>query len=1309
MYRARALRSRLESMYRKYLLPFALLGLASCSDPGSRFVGPDTPTATTITLSADALSFSSLGETHGLTASVSDQNGAVMPEAEVTWLTSADQVASVAADGSVAAVGSGTTTITASSGAASATAAVSVTQLPASITLSPGAPLALVGAGDQSTVTAVVLDAGGAEVPAPTLVWSSDDETIATVDEGEVEAIGGGTATITAEADGGTAPVSATLELTVGGAVLVDAAGGQFSLSNGDVSLTIPAGAVATPVFVDAQPELTLPAIPLAIPETAFDLTPDGTQFNESVTLTIAYDPSNVPSGISEADLRVHKVVGDEYVEIDGATVNVGGNTASGTIDGFSIYAIVPRVRVTTTALPTGFEGAAYSHSLEAEGGNNSYSWTTVAGAVPPGLSLASNGDVAGTPTSTGTFDVTVEVTSGGQMTQQSLSMMVTQQGTLTVTTTSAPDGIQNTDYGTESLSAVGGDGNYAWTVTSGSPPAGLSVSASGQITGVPTGSGTSDFTVEVTSAAQTAQQPLSITVWPTLSVTTASLPEGVVGTDYGTETLAASGGEGSYAWALAPGSAPLPAGLALAGNGTITGTPSSAGTSTFDVVVTSGIQSVERELSITIRAVLAVTTTSLPDGVVGVSFGDPSLDAEGGVGSYSWALAAGSGALPAGLTLETDGSITGSPTATGLSDFTVQVSSGAETAQRALSITVEALAVTTNSLPDGSPGVDYGVVSLAAAGGDGSYAWTLLSGALPTGLALAANGDITGTPTALETADFTVQVASDGLTAQAALSINVNTSFNLSVDVVQLNQGNQSADGSIGGIADRPGLLRVVVRANEANGVTPQVRVRLYDGASLLREELLDAPLTGVPVSPDLDNLTDTWNLALDAADVVPGLGVEVLLDPAGAIIENDLADNAYPLGGGALDLDVRERQPLKLLFIPIQSTFHNTLGSLTAANADDFLESSWQWLPTSEISWEMHAAFSTGEDLSTGDGWSTLLSDIQALRTAEGATDEYYHGIIGDFSGIRYGGLAYRPSSPTSRNRTGLSYDRWPYTKGTIGHELGHNLGRRHAPCGNPNGPDPDFPHDNARIGTPGYNILTGALVPSTTADFMSYCGPEWTSDYTYEEIRDWRLADTRADPSAAASQSAPSQGVLLWGRIHSGGVDLNPALTLEAVASLPSGSGPNTLRGLASDGRELFRYSFEGTSVADTPDPAERHFSFFVPLDATSLAALDQIVVDAPEGTAAQDAASSAGLPAGPVAAAAAPPTITPMSGGSVRIQWDAARYPMAVIRDRDTGQILMFARGGDAVAALGSASVDQLEVIVSDGVKSQAVVR
>ena len=272
----------------------------------------------------------------------------------------------------------------------------------------------------------------------------------------------------------------------------------------------------------------------------------------------------------------------------------------------------------------------------------------------------------------------------------------------LAVTTTALSSSTVGTPYSV-SLVATGGTSPYSWSITSGSLPAGLSLSSStGMISGTPSASGTSSFTVTVTdssSPTQTASAALTIVTAPAPALPSAlvlsgsALASGIVGTTY-QQTLQASGGTSPYTWSVASGT--LPAGLTLASTGVISGTPTHSGTSTFTVKVTdssSPAQTQTAATSITVApptSALTITSSILPSGTTGTTYQPSSLEASGGTSPYTWSIV--SGTLPAGLTLAPTGVISGTPTGTGTSSFTVRVtdsSSPAQTQSAATSITV--------------------------------------------------------------------------------------------------------------------------------------------------------------------------------------------------------------------------------------------------------------------------------------------------------------------------------------------------------------------------------------------------------------------------------------------------------------------------------------------------------------------------------------------------------------------------------------------------------------------------------------------
>jgi hypothetical protein len=532
-------------------------------------------------------------------------------------------------------------------------------------------------------------------------------------------------------------------------------------------------------------------------------------------------------------------------------------------------------------------------------------------------------------------------------------------------------------------------------------------------------------------------------------------------------------------------------------------------------------------------------------------------------------------------------------------------------------------------------------------------------------------------------------------------------STFNLYIEGVHLNQANQTREGTIGAVAGRPGLLRVIVRGTQLNHHTPSVRVRLYDGGVLVREAFITAPRLGVPLTPDLAYLDQTWNLQLSAGEVVPGLTVEAVADPDGVIAEEDRDDNRFPRGTGAATLNVEPLAPLRVVFIPIHATVQNRTGNISSANVDAFLANTRKWTPGLVLP-TIHVPYTTSLDPANRDDWSRLLAEIQAVRTVASATDEYFYGVIGAFPGMTYLGMAYVPPSPDSRLRSGLIVDALPGASGTLAHEIGHNLGRRHGPCGtNPNDPwrDLSYPHAGGALGSPGYDIVTGDIIdPETHRDYMGYCGPWWPSDYTYEHILQWRRSDPYARPEGGAlANVVETDGLLLWGRVQSGGATLNPAFSLRARPALPETAGPNELRGLAADGSVIFRFSFTGALVDHSEDAEERHFAFFVPLRPDEQDRIARIELATPHGSAARQAHAPMQAPAAP---ARTDVRIEPRPGNRVGIVWDATRHPMVMVRDPQTGHVLSIGRGGTVELPGPIPAGDRLEVLLSDGVRSRA---
>jgi hypothetical protein len=335
------------------------------------------------------------------------------------------------------------------------------------------------------------------------------------------------------------------------------------------------------------------------------------------------------------------------------------------------------------------------------------------------------------------------------------MSMIVNPED-LIIVTASLPDGNVGDPY-SHTLAASGGTPPYTWSISAGSLPGGLSLDpSSGSITGTPITAGTSNFTAMATdSLSVSVTKPMSITIIPEdLTIVTDSLPNGVVGFPY-SQSLMAFGGTPPYTWSISAGS--LPDGLPLISTpstGNIVGTPTTAGTSNFTVMVTDNLGvSVTKPMSILVNPELTIITASLPDGMTYTPYSQ-TLVASGGTPPYTWSIDAGS--LPDGLELDpSSGSITGMPfweTGSWTPPFTVKVSDGYGTSHyvtKTMSITIipNDLAIVTASLPDGMEYAPYSQ-ALVASGGTPPYTWSISAGSLPTGLLLdPSSGNITGFP----------------------------------------------------------------------------------------------------------------------------------------------------------------------------------------------------------------------------------------------------------------------------------------------------------------------------------------------------------------------------------------------------------------------------------------------------------------------------------------------------------------------------------------------------------------------------------
>ena len=222
---------------------------------------------------------------------------------------------------------------------------------------------------------------------------------------------------------------------------------------------------------------------------------------------------------------------------------------------------------------------------------------------------------------------------------------------------------------GTFTAVAAGTSSITATDTTSGTASAGSTATVVADVTGGGAGTGTAGVTP---------------------SITTLSLPAGQVAVAYSQQLTA--NGDTPITWAVVTGS--LPAGLTLnTATGLISGTPTGAGTFNLTFSATNSTGSDTKALSIVVAATPAtaptITTTNLPAVAQNASY-NQAVTATG-TAPITFTLASGS--LPAGITLNSAGALTGTPTTPGTYNFTVRADNSAGQATRALSIVVNAVA----------------------------------------------------------------------------------------------------------------------------------------------------------------------------------------------------------------------------------------------------------------------------------------------------------------------------------------------------------------------------------------------------------------------------------------------------------------------------------------------------------------------------------------------------------------------------------------------------------------------------------------
>jgi large repetitive protein len=323
------------------------------------------------------------------------------------------------------------------------------------------------------------------------------------------------------------------------------------------------------------------------------------------------------------------------------------------------------------------------------------------------------------------------------------------------VSTPALADGSVGVPY-TRTLTAEGGEGPYTFTVASGALPDGITLDPTGLLAGVPTASGLFSFTVTAADTYTCTAPPKAYTlrVCPTITVTNPAIAVGAVNALF-SQAFTSSGGTAPVTFATASA---LPAGLGLAADGTLSGIPTQTGAFPITVTATdaNGCAGTSTVYSLVIGCqAIVVSNPAIATGTVNVYFGQ-TFTQGGGLDPVTFSTAS---ALPTGLTLAANGVLSGIPTQSGSFPITVTATDRNGCAGTGptytLVVSCQLISVTNPVVSTGTAGAPFSQ-PFTSSGGIAPVTFSTTS-ALPTGLTLAVDGLLSGTPTVSGTFPITV------------------------------------------------------------------------------------------------------------------------------------------------------------------------------------------------------------------------------------------------------------------------------------------------------------------------------------------------------------------------------------------------------------------------------------------------------------------------------------------------------------------------------------------------------------------------
>lgn len=342
--------------------------------------------------------------------------------------------------------------------------------------------------------------------------------------------------------------------------------------------------------------------------------------------------------------------------------------------------------------------------------------------------------------------------------------------------------------------------------------------------------------------------------------------------------------------------------------------------------------------------------------------------------------------------------------------------------------------------------------------------------------------------------------------------------------------------------VSGRDTLLRVHWTVDDGwqpHEVKARMSLDLGDGRRIVREQV--KLISGDSTRTALDR-TFYFGLVAEQGETIPGARVKVELFETDVEQDTTLTRGIHESPASGLELIGFESDPmqLKIVLVPIHYTGGgmDTLPNLSDDHLQTLLDSLYEENPVQEIVYQVRGQIGYEQPM---NNLGALLPLMSTVKQKDGTDPNvYYHAFIdigcpvvgcGNF-GVAGIALMAGSNQNASLSRVAASVF-WENKNGSIAmttdtfvHEVGHNQGLAHVACAGVDaaGPDPNYPYAGGKIGEWGFGIRSFSLHnPTSSHDYMTYCGNSWGSDWTYLKTYNRIRTLTSWDHGAGADQGS------------------------------------------------------------------------------------------------------------------------------------------------------------------------------------------